>query len=171
VKRLRHLVLKSVITIVGIKCWIILGLVLYWVFLDVNPPMVAFAVDHPLQNPDGIVQEGNPLLVKRSACVSREEDAILSISYMDGMIYSVPDRLVRLPLGCREWVGSVDPPHTLLSGRYKYRAVLHFKNNPLSEPTVTLQPVEFDYQASPTGPDVPPEMAPLLPRHEFLDRR
>lgn len=100
---------------------------IWWIY-----PYKTAVINHQpyLINNAEIVQGGN-LNYMIDACNYTEIVPIVTKQFVDGIVYSVPEGAIRLPMGCHKTLVSVKIPKNLPIGDYSLKVYVSYKMNPI----------------------------------------
>lgn len=77
------------------------------------------------------IKQGGQLNYIINACNYTEIVPTVTKQFVDGIVYSVPDSVVSLPMGCNKTIVSVKVPKSLPIGEYKLKIFVSYKMNPI----------------------------------------
>lgn len=123
-RKITHtLVLIAFVMIVFI--WAIF--MIWWIY----PYKTATINQQPYIVSEKIIKQGGQLNYIIDACNYTEIVPIVTKQFVDGIIYSVPESAIRLPMGCNKTLVSVKIPKNLPPGDYYLKVYVSYKMNPI----------------------------------------
>jgi hypothetical protein len=115
----------------------LLGLAVYWLFIDVDPPFISKSVETFDQY--GVVtnkfRAGTTMVLRRDRCIVDTGEAIFTrrlVRTDRGEVYFMESGPQHLDLGCGATYNSVNLPPYVGKGTYDYVVTLSFVKNPLT---------------------------------------
>jgi hypothetical protein len=90
-----------------------------------------------------VIKQGGQLGYVIDACNYTDVVPTVNKQFVDGIIYTVPDGVVRLPDGCNKTIVSVKVPKSLPTGEYTLKIFVSYKMNPIRIITSQYQTEKF----------------------------
>lgn len=90
------------------------------------------------------VQQGEMMMYQIDYCKYTEAIATVSKSFVDGIVYAIPENSLNLPKGCDSRTTSIIVPKSLPPGNYYLRILGSYKINPIRVITVEYVTEHFD---------------------------
>lgn len=118
--------------------FIIIGLLGFWTFYPYTP----IVIKNPLQTEKIEYKAGDTLSYKLDYCKYSNTMVSISRSFIDGVIYSMPDVSARNEKGCRVSEINISIPN-LPTGNYQLKVIYSYEVNPIRTVSFTYYSNKF----------------------------
>lgn len=117
------------LALIGFGMIVIIWLV--FMFWSIYPYKTVVINEQPYLINNTEIKQGNMLNYVIDACNYTNVVPTVTKQFVDGIIYSIPEGVVMLPIGCHKTVVSVKIPKNLPTGEYYLKIFVNYKMNPL----------------------------------------
>ena len=129
--------------------WGIFMLLVYWYFIDIEPPAkhTSVAIFDANGIPVTSIKRGTRLVLARESCVTDEGKAFYTRQLVNrdlNLIYFMQPGEVQLIKGCLKRFNHIDIPAYVVPGMYDYIVTVVFENNPLISTRIVLPIPTFE---------------------------
>lgn len=99
----------------------------WWIY----PYKTATINQQPYIISESKIKQGDNLNYVIDACNYTDIVPTVTKQFVDGIVYSVPEGAIRLPMGCNKTIVSVKVPKNLPTGEYYLKVYVSYKINPI----------------------------------------
>jgi len=121
---------------------ILVGTILYW---QIAPYNILEAKEGNYTLDKTVYKQGEDFPIHFEICKNMEIEEDIYGTFIDGVIYSIPDNSSNFDVGCYStYISSVNIPDNLPAGTYVYEETVIYHVNPLRIVTYTFTTEEFE---------------------------